>query len=210
MKKLLIGLAFSVVSMMSAQKNDINYYIEKAPFKFGEMVLPTIPQKDYNFKDFGGVGDGKTLNTKAFEKAISTIAQNGGGRLVVPAGTWLTGPIELKSKIDFHVEEGAIVQFSSDIKQFPMRETSSGKFEVTPPIWGNNLKDVSFTGKGIFDGAGEAWRPVKKFKTTAGQWQELVAKSGSVLSDDGKISKRSGKTWGRTGQSDYQNAKCNA
>src|SRR6218665_3160105 len=184
MKKLLIGLAFSVATLISAQKNDIQYYIDKAPFKFGAMVLPTIPEKDYNFKDFGGVADGKTLNTKAFEKAITTIAANGGGRLIVPAGTWLTGPIELKSKIDFHVEEGAIVQFSSDVKQFPIRESSPGKFEVTAPIWGNNLKDVSFTGKGIFDGAGEAWRPVKKFKTTDAQWKELLAKPGSTLSED--------------------------
>ncbi len=187
MKKLFIGLAFSLAALVSAQKNDIQYYIDKAPFKFGEMVLPTIPQKDYNLKDFGGIADGKTLNTKAFEKAITTIAANGGGRLIVPAGTWLTGPIELKSKIDFHVEEGAVVQFSSDVKQFPIRESSPGKFEVTAPIWGNNLKDVSFTGKGIFDGAGEAWRPVKKFKTTDAQWKELLAKPGSALSDDGKI-----------------------
>lgn len=170
-----------------SQKNDINYYIENAPFKFGELILPTIPQKDYNFKDFGGVSDGKTLNTKAFEKAITTISENGGGRLIIPAGVWLTGPIELKSKIDFHVQAGAIIQFSSDIKQFPLRETSSGKFEVTPPIWGNNLKDVAFTGTGIFDGAGEAWRPVKKFKVTPAQWESLQLKNGSVLSDDGKV-----------------------
>lgn len=187
MRKLLMSIAISFGIAIFSQKNDINYYIEKAPFKFGELVLPTIPQKDYNFKDFGGNNDGKTLNTKAFEKAITTISQNGGGRLIVPAGIWLTGPIELKSKIDFHLEAGAIIQFSSDINQFPLREVSSGKFEVTPPIWGNNLKDVAFTGNGIFDGAGDAWRPVKKFKVTPAQWENLLQKQGSALSDDGKV-----------------------
>lgn len=187
MKKLLLTTFISLASLVSAQKKDISYYIQNAPFKFGEIVLPTIPQKDYNIKDFGGVADGKTLNTKAFEKAINTINQNGGGRLVVPKGIWLTGPIEMKSKIDFHVEEGAVVQFSSDIYQFPLRERGKGKIEVTPPIWGDKLKDVSFTGTGVFDGAGEAWRPVKKFKVSDAQWADLLKIKGSVLSSDGKI-----------------------
>lgn len=187
MKKIsLFLLLFFLNSFCQAQKNSIEYYIKNAPFDFGEMVLPTIPETTYNIKDFGGVGNGVTLNTKAFEKAISTISQNGGGKLIVPAGIWLTGPIELKSKINFHVEKGAIVQFSNDIKQFPIREYSKGKFDVTPPIWGNNLKDVAFTGEGIFDGAGEAWRPVKKFKLSKEDWAKLIAKGG-VLSEDGKI-----------------------
>lgn len=187
MKKLLLGIFVSAATLISAQKNDINHYIKNAPFKFGEIVLPNIPQKDFNIKDFGGVGDGKTLNTKAFEKAISTISQNGGGRLIVPQGIWITGPIEMKSKVDFHVEEGAIVQFSSDINQFPLRERGKGKIEVTPPIWGDKLKDVAFTGTGVFDGAGEAWRPVKKYKVTDAQWADLLKIPGSVLSADSKI-----------------------
>lgn len=187
MKKILLLITLFIGFAAFSQKNDISYYIDKAPFKFGELILPVIPQKDYNFKDFGGVNDGKTLNTKAFERAITTISENGGGRLTVPPGIWLTGPIELKSKIDFHTEAGTIIQFSSDITQFPLREASKGKFEVTPPIWGNNLRDVAFTGNGIFDGAGDAWRPVKKFKVSTLQWENLQKIKGSVLSDDGKI-----------------------
>lgn len=187
MKKFLLGSAIFLFSIFNAQKNDINYYIKNAPFKFGEVVLPTIPEKAYSIKDFGGIGNGKFLNTKAFETAISAINQNGGGKLIIPAGVWLTGPIELKSNINFHVEEGAIVQFSDDINQFPLRETSPGKIDVTPPIWGDNLHDVAFTGKGVFDGAGDAWRPVKKYKVDDFAWKNLLAKKGSVLSDDGKV-----------------------
>lgn len=186
MKRIAFSFLLGVSSLCSAQVNSIDYYIKNAPFKFGEMVLPTIPKTTYNIKDFGGNCDGKTLNTEAFAKAISTISQKGGGELIVPAGTWLTGPIEMKSRINFHVEKGAIIQFSSDKNQFPMREYSKGKFDVTPPIWGDKLTDVAFTGEGIFDGAGEVWRPVKKSKLTDVQWQILV-KSGGVLSEDGKI-----------------------
>lgn len=185
-KTALLFVLFLTIISCKAQKNSIEYYIKNAPFEFGEMVLPTIPETSYNIKDFGGVGNGVVLNTKAFEKAISTISEKGGGKLIVPAGVWLTGPIELKSKINFHVENGAVVQFSSDINQFPLREYSKGKFDVTPPIWGNNLKDVAFTGDGIFDGAGEAWRPVKKFKLSKDDWAKLISKGG-VVSDDGKI-----------------------
>ena len=80
MKKFLLGSAIFLFSIFNAQKNEINYYIKNAPFKFGEMVLPTISEKAYNIKDFGGIGNGKFLNTKAFETAISTINQNGGGK----------------------------------------------------------------------------------------------------------------------------------
>lgn len=187
MKNLFLGLSIFCITFLNAQKHDINYYIKNAPFNFGQIILPKIPEKAYNIKDFGGVGDGKFINTAAFEKAISSISEKGGGKLIVPIGIWLTGPIQLRSNIDFHVEEGAIVQFSNDINLFPLRESSSGKIDVTPPIWGDNLHDVSFTGKGIFDGAGEAWRPVKKSKVSDFEWKKLIAKEGSVLSDDGKI-----------------------
>ncbi|SFI21798.1 glycoside hydrolase family 28 protein [Halpernia frigidisoli] len=186
MKKLAVSFFIFLTALCTAQKNSIDYYIKNAPFDFGKMVLPEISATSYNIKDFGGVGDGKTLNTEAFKKAICAISEKGGGILNVPSGIWLTGPIEVKSKINFHVEKGAIIQFSNDYKQYPIREYSKGKFDVTPPLWGNNLKDVAFTGEGIFDGAGEAWRPIKKFKLSSQEWDKLV-KSGGVLSEDGKI-----------------------
>ncbi|QES88799.1 glycoside hydrolase family 28 protein [Rhizosphaericola mali] len=182
---LLLG-AFLFSSVSFAQKKDLDNYIQNAPFKMPAIVLPTIPNHVVNVVDYGAIGDGKTLNTEAFAKAITALDKEGGGQLLVPKGNWITGPIEIKSNIDFHVDEGALVQFSSDISQFPMYETSPGKYDVVSPIWGNNLHDVSFTGKGIFDGAGGSWRPVKKMKVTNAQWDSLQ-NVGGVLSDDGKI-----------------------
>src|SRR6185369_10808338 len=107
---------------------------------------------------FGAVPDGKTLNTEAFAKAIAAAADKGGGHVIVPPGIWLTGPIELKSKIDLHLEEGAFVQFTPDLKQYPQCElkVKSDVSTVTmSPIWGVDLIDVSITGHGIFDGAGD-------------------------------------------------------
>lgn len=188
---LLFMTAVSPLSVIRAQSNTktadkpASYYLQSAPFKMPSLSDPVIPQRKFYLKDFGGVADGTTLNTAAFSKAIKALTAAGGGQLIVSQGTWLTGPIELKSNMDLHVEEGAVIQFTGDHTQFPMR-ASGKKFEVTPPLYGTKLKNVSITGKGVFDGAGETWRPLKKSKVSATQWQKVVA-SGGVLSADGKI-----------------------
>ena len=78
-------------------------------------ALPDIPNHTFNLKDFGGVGDGKTWNTEAFQKAIAAINDAGGGRLTVPEGTYLTRQITLCSKLDLHLDSGAVIQAPPDI-----------------------------------------------------------------------------------------------
>lgn len=169
-----------------AQKKSIDYYVKKAPFDMPQVAEPVIPKRDFDITQFGAVGDGKQLNTEPFASAIATCTEAGGGRIIIPRGTWLTGPIEIKSNLEIHVEEGATVLFTPDKSQYPIREYSKGKFDVTPPIWGDKLENVAFTGNGTFDGSGYAWRPVKRFKVSKQQWEELIA-SGGVLSGDGKV-----------------------
>jgi polygalacturonase len=132
---------------------------------------PTIPDRSARITDFGAVSDGKTLCTDAIAKGVESLASQGGGRLIIPAGIWLTGPIVFKSNIELHAQEGALVQFSRDILLF-----SPGRALIS----GQNLENIAITGRGIFDGAGEAWRPVKHYKMTERQWGELIA-SGGVL-----------------------------
>lgn len=132
---------------------------------------------------FGAVGDGVTCNGEAFSRAISACALVGGGRVIVPAGTWLTGPIQLRSNIDLHVQRGAIVLFSKNFDHYPLAVSDyEGEKTVrcASPVWGDELTNVSITGEGIFDGQGEAWRPVKKMKMTDAQWETLVACGGVV------------------------------
>ena len=148
---------------------------------------PAIPNRIAHLTDFGAVGDGKTLNTEAFAKAIALLQRQGGGKLVVPAGLWLSGPIRLQSRIDLHLEAGALLQFTSDYHQYPLVVLDvKGEKEVvsTSPISGENLENVAITGHGIIDGAGDAWRPVKKSKFTELQWKALT-KSGGVTDESG-------------------------
>jgi polygalacturonase len=153
------------------------------PFSMHRIELPQIPARTVNVTDFGAVGDGVALNTAAFAKAVESCANSGGGRVVVPQGIWLTGPIQLKSNIDLNVERGAVIQFSSRVNDYPLvRTTWEGSPAVRrmSPIYGTQLLNISITGEGIFDGAGDAWRMVKKSKLTEAEWKKLVASGGIV------------------------------
>jgi polygalacturonase len=170
----------------SAPVTDIYEGVE---FDMPVVAEPSFPAYTVSLEDFGGVNDGLTLNTKAFADALNDVADNGGGKVVIPRGIWLTGPIVLKSNINLHAEEGSIIIFSPDKTLYPLVATSFeglDTYRSQSPISGVELENIAITGKGIFDGSGDAWRPVKKSKMTESQWKQLL-KSGGVLSDDGKM-----------------------
>src|SRR5690349_9541192 len=75
-----------------------------------QVAAPVIPDAVASLPDFGAKGDGITLNTEAFAKAIDALSQKGGGKLMVPPGIWLTGPIHLRSNLELHLERGALVK----------------------------------------------------------------------------------------------------
>lgn len=159
------------------------------PFKMPVVNAPVIPNRSFPITDFGAVGDGQTLNTAAFARAIEACTNAGGGQVVVPAGLWLTGPIELKSNLDLYFQQGAVMLFSPDISHYSLKEsTYEGQKSIryTSPLYGENLENIAITGDGIIDGSGQVWRPVKKFKLTDKQWKNLVA-SGGVVDDAGRI-----------------------
>jgi len=148
-----------------------------------EVKGPEIPTRSVTIVDFGALGDGHTLNTTAFNAAIESVATNGGGRVLVPPGVWRTGPIVLRSRINLHLEPGALVQFSDNRDDYPLVKTSyegRNSWRCQSPISGENLEHVAITGQGILDGSGQVWRPVKKMKMTERQWSQLVASAGVV------------------------------
>jgi polygalacturonase len=155
-----------------------------------KVELPSIPARAFKVTDFGAIGDGANLNTAAFAKAIEACSKVGGGRVVVPQGIWLTGPIQLKNNIELHVERGAVIQFSPRFDEYPLvRTTWEGSPAVRrmSPIHGVQLENIAITGEGVLDGSGEAWRMVKKSKLTELEWRKLVS-SGGVLD-------KSAETW---------------
>ncbi|MBU1101859.1 MAG: GDSL family lipase [Bacteroidetes bacterium] len=153
-----------------------------------EIELPQFPDKDFNVVDFGAVGDGITLNSEAFSKAIDACTNAGGGRVVVPMGMWLTGPITLQDNVNLFVDKGAHLQFTRNFDDYPLVESDwegTAQWRCQSPISGRHLKNIAITGSGIIDGAGDAWRLTRKDKLTSNQWKELLA-SGGVTDDKEK------------------------
>jgi len=87
---------------------------------FPGVATPVFGKTTLNLTNFNASGDGVTLNTDAFDKAIAALAEKGGGELIVPPGIWLTGPIKLRSNINLHLERGALIRFSGDYSLYPL------------------------------------------------------------------------------------------
>ena len=133
----------------------------KPPFPMPELVAPVFPKAEFKITDYGAVADGKTKNTAAFAQAIATCNRAGGGRVIVPPGTWFTGPIILKSHVNLHLEKGAVVSFSSEpVDYAPSIFAALGKAR-SGLICNNKGENIALSGEGEFIGNGAPWwKPV--------------------------------------------------
>lgn len=174
-----ICLLVTVVAMGAGYPYEDLY--RNLPFSMPKVTTPVFPDRSINLDSYGAKGDGSSLCTEAFAKAIDVLSKRGGGKLIVPQGVWFTGPIVLKSNINLHLEKGAIILFTPDIDQYPLIETSFEGLDTRrcqSPISGNNLINVAITGEGVIDGNGEYWRPLKRAKVTAGLWKSITSHGG--------------------------------
>lgn len=161
--KVVVFYSMMVVMVLSCSKK-INSVTEADPWKRMELTIKSIPEthfpdKTYNIKDFGAVADAKTSNTLAFEKAIKACASNGGGKVLVPNGKYLTGPIHLESNVNLHLEDNAEILFSLNPKEYPIVHTSWEGTEVmnySPLIYAKGKTNVAVTGKGTLNGQADS------------------------------------------------------
>ncbi len=114
----------------------------------------------YNVLDFGAIGNGSTKDSAAIQQTIDECARNGGGTVYVPAGTYLTGRICLRSHITLFLDAGATLLFSDDFQEYPPEQTRWEGVECygfSPLMYGKNLENVSLIGRGTLDGQGGPW-----------------------------------------------------
>ena len=113
-------------------------------------ALPVIPNRTFTLTDFGAVGDGATMNTEAFKKAIAAVDKAGGGKLIVPKGVFVTAPFKLCSSLDLHLAEGAVIKapetFAAlglpDPASFKTQAEANAVYKVPDPlITGSKLHD---------------------------------------------------------------------
>lgn len=187
MKRITTFAIVLLLGIASAFAADYSKYYQNLPVKMQQPVLPVISDYSVNIKDFGGVGDGLTLNTDAFAKAIKALDNKGGGHLVVPAGVWLTGLISLKDNIDLHLEKNAVLLATPDRSLHFKEKDGVREKKPSPLISASKRKNISITGEGTIDGNGSVWRPVKRSKVSDVEWKEFLAMGGTE--------KEGGKLW---------------
>ena len=169
---------------LTAHAQDYSKYYQNLPTKVAQVSRPQIPANTVSITEVGGVGDGLTLNTEAFENGIKKLQKQGGGRLNVPEGIWLTGPIQLKDNIELHLERNAIILMSPDKSLFVNPKSASKCFAG---IRASKRKNIAITGEGIIDGNGAHWRPVKRNKVSDVEWNKYKKVIGGVEKDGGKL-----------------------
>ena len=141
------------------------------PQILARIVPPTFPDHEFNLANFGAMGDGTNDCTAAFAKAIAVCHQSGGGRVIVPAGNYLTGAIHLLSNVNLQLEKGSTILFSTDPKKFLPIVFSRDVAEMmnySPFIYAFEQTNIAVTGEGTLDG-----------QTSKSVWMSWVKKSGA-------------------------------
>ena len=165
-KLYLIWLLILIVTIIGCTTNNTTVVADE--WKQAETILsrinpPAFPDKEFNITSYGAISDGITDCTQAFKSAIEVCAKNGGGKVIVPAGIFLTGAIHLKSNVNLHITENAIVKFSDDkTKYLPLvfsRWEGVESMNYSALIYAYGQENIAVTGKGLLDGQGsnENW-----------------------------------------------------
>ena len=120
--------------------------------RFLLVLLVSFPilafAKDYNIRNYGAVPDGITLNSKAIQAAIDEASEEGGGRVVIPPGKFLSGTIILKSGVELHIQSNATLLGSTDVSHYLKLNRWKGL------IMADGASNISITGNGVIDGQG--------------------------------------------------------
>ena len=127
----------------------------EVPAILARIRPPLFPSRDFPLTNFGAVGDGRTDSTDAFRRAIAACSAAGGGRVIVPAGRFLTGAIHLLSNVNLHVGENATIAFDTNPAKYPAVFTRWEGVElmnVSPFIYAFEQQNIAISGPGTLDG----------------------------------------------------------
>ena len=157
------------------------------------IQLPKIAERQFLITSFGAKPTATAAqNQKAINRVISLVSKKGGGKVIIPKGTWNTGAIELKSHVNLVLEEGATLHFAFEPKLYPLVRTSwegLACWNYSPCIYAYKATDIAITGKGTIDGGGNndtfwQWNGSPRFG-----YKEGVTKESQKLGSRSKLLK---------------------
>lgn len=181
MKKIILGLAvlLSVFFFSFKEKKNgisIKEVSVEAPFKMPNIKIPDFSNcKKISIIDFGAVQGDKDKTSQAIAKAITKANKMGGGIVVIPKGEWLTGKIHFKSNVNLHLDEGAVLLFSEDPKDYLPAVNSTWEgyecLNYSPLVYAYQCKNIAITGKGELKAKMDVWK--QWFKRPKGHMESL-------------------------------------
>ena len=160
--------------------------LDRVPSILARIKSPAIARRAFPVTRYGAKGDGVTDCSEAFRRAIGACSAAGGGRVVVQGGTFLTGPIVLRSRVNLEVQEGATIKFATDPKAYERYVLT--RFEgvelmgLSPLIYAADAADVAITGKGTLDGQASNtvwwhWNGAPRYGWKQGQGNQRQARA---------------------------------
>lgn len=144
-------------------------------------MATTIYSTNYNVTEFGAIPDGITSCTLAFTATVNSCSKAGGGTVYVPAGTFLTGTIRLKSNINLNLDSGAVLIFTNDITEYPVVNSRWEGIQgpvYSSCIYAENEENIAITGRGKLDGQGDFWWKRVKHNTNLYPRPKLISFQG--------------------------------
>lgn len=187
LKTLLLALLLPVCAFAAGWDDNEYKRIEQS------IQLPKIAERQFLITSFGAKTTATAAqNQKAINKVISLVSKKGGGKVIIPKGTWNTGAIELKSHVNLVLEEGATLHFAFEPKFYPLVRTSwegLACWNYSPCIYAYKATDIAITGKGTIDGGGNndtfwQWNGSPRFG-----YKEGVTKESQKLGSRSKLLK---------------------
>jgi polygalacturonase len=140
------------------------------------VALTAATPTTFNVLDYGAKSDGSARSTEAIKKAIQAAAKAGGGTVYFPAGTYVTGAIQMVSNLVLHVDAGATLKFHTDLAEYPLVK---GRYEGTeaitpsPLIGGENLENITITGRGTLTTDNAEWIKATNVPAARAMWESI-------------------------------------
>ncbi len=151
--KLFLPLVALLTVACAPQSPSEKAWAEVYPAIEAKIVAPTFPEATFDIRDYGAKQE--VASHDAINAAIKACSEAGGGHVIVPEGTWLTGAITLLSNVDLHLEDGATLLFSDDLDHYPLVRTrweGMDCINYSPMIYAYQQENIAVTGLGTLDG----------------------------------------------------------